>query len=134
VLQVTCPYFYDETVPATVSNIYYCTDPTLTGSTLISATTVTPNSGWNPCKDSGFKSNWFNAATLVALKVSARYIGRADAISGFWGASYNVVALNPQDVDPNASLFNYVNRSTNAVVTPVIDGVNCIFLVFYFIN
>ena len=52
----------------------------------------------------------FNAVSLVAFKVSVRYIGPADPASGFFVAGYQISSNGIDVVDPQGSSFDYIRR------------------------
>lgn len=79
VIQIVNPFFPDDTTLNTVSNIYVCTDNALDGSGQgagnITAASAVLGTNWFAWPGAKFGTGWFNAASLVAFKVSVRYIG-----------------------------------------------------------
>ena len=128
-LQVVCPYFYESSIASLNSNVYTTVDSALDGTAPITAVSNTLGTGWNPQKGTALGAGWFNAASLIAFKVQARYIGRSDAASGFFGGGYQISSLPINDVDPAGSNFDYINRSVNGTVSPLYDGISITYTV-----
>ena len=58
-MQIICPYFLDETVPNTVSNVYVCTDAALNGTTIVSTQSATQGTGWTAQVGTRVNSTWY---------------------------------------------------------------------------
>ena len=69
----------------------------------------------------------FNAYVLQCFKLSVEYVGRSDIQSGLFGGSYFVSTENSLEPDINASIFNYIDDSINAVKVDSKDGLNVIY-------
>jgi hypothetical protein len=54
--------------------------------------------------------------TLQATKISAKYIGRPDVQSGYFGAGYHLSPTNSKVPDVNTTVFNYVDDTINSVI------------------
>jgi hypothetical protein len=66
---------------------------------------------------------------MLFAKVSAKYIGRSDVESGYFGASFHLSTQNSESPDINVSNFDYVNRSINGTVGSLSNGMNVIYYV-----
>lgn len=69
----------------------------------------------------------FNTCVLQCLKVSAKYVGRGDVLSGYFGGSYNLTAKDPRIPDYDATNFNFVDEGINATTADVSEGLNIVF-------
>ena len=120
--QVVCPLLLDNSVGnATVSNLYVNTNSALDGSTLGTAGQFTPIVNTQSIQGA------FNTYVLQCCKLSARYVGRSDVMSGYFGASYNLSTTSSRAADPSPTQFNYVDDSINAVVADVTEGLNTVY-------
>jgi hypothetical protein len=61
--------------------------------------------------------------------MSARYIGRSDVESGYFGASFHLSTVNSESPDSNVTNFDYVNRSINGTIGALQQGMNVIYYV-----
>jgi hypothetical protein len=59
--------------------------------------------------------------------MSARYIGRSDIESGYFGASFNLSTTLASLPDINACNFDYINRSIHGTVGPLSKGMNVVY-------
>ena len=120
-LQYACPALIDGSAAAGVSNLWVNTDATLDGVTLIAGSTFTPITVQRP------PGGAFNSFVLQAAKISCRYVGRYDIISGYFGASQHISVVNTLSPDPATTQFNYVDDSLNATVVDISDTINVIY-------
>lgn len=63
------------------------------------------------------QNDLFSAYLLVALKVTAKYIGRLEDRSGYMGASFMLSPISISNFDNNASNFDYIQKCNNFVQT-----------------
>lgn len=136
IIQVVCPFPCDTTVPDTVSNLYVCTDPTLTGSNVQAYNPSAPGSttGWVANREIKFEPTWFNSAVLIAFKLNVKYTGRSDTKSGHFGAGYSPSTTEIIKPDNQFTQFDYIYRSINGCIASLTEGVNCCYFVLYLLN
>ncbi len=60
-------------------------------------------------------------------KLSARYVGRSDIESGYFGASFHLSTTNAEAPDTNVSNFDYINRSINGTIASLPTGMNVVY-------
>lgn len=103
------------------SNVYVNNHAALDGTTLGLA------SHFTPINQSQSIPNAFNTYVLQSCKISARYVGRGDVQSGYFGASYHLSAASSKGPDPATTQFAFCDDSINAVISDVTEGVNAVY-------
>lgn len=119
-IQAVCPFMVDST--QTSSNIYINTNAALNGTSIDSV-----SAHYVPQTITNVVPNQFQAYTLQCAKLSVRYVGRLDIASGYLGGSYFLSVANEAAPDTNASLFNYIDDSINAVIVDKSEGLNVVY-------
>jgi hypothetical protein len=103
------------------SNIYVNNNASLDGTTLGTAAQFTPITTSNSIQ------NAFNTYVLQCAKISAKYVGRGDVQSGYFGASYHLSPVSSKSPDPATTQFAFCDDSINAVIADVSEGVNAVY-------
>jgi hypothetical protein len=120
--QVVCPLLLDNSVAnAAVSNLYVNNAPGLNGTNLGNVADFTPITSTQTIPGA------FTTYVLQCCKLSARYVGRPDVISGYFGAGYCIASVNSKVPDVNPTQFNYVDESINSVIGDVTEGMNVVY-------
>ena len=102
------------------SDIYYVNDNALDGTNVSATPIITAN-------ESKVKDGLFQAYILVAASVEAKFQGRFDAASGYWGASYHLTGTNVDTFDNNVMDFNYVDNTINSLKTSLYEGIKIVY-------
>jgi hypothetical protein len=120
--QVVCPILLDNSLGnANASNLYVNNNNALNGTTLGLAAHFTPMTNTQTVQGA------FTTYVLQACKLSARYVGRGDAMSGYFGGSYNLSSANSRTPDVAPTQFDFVDDSINSVVADVTEGLNVVY-------
>lgn len=120
-IQCVCPLLLDSTVNDS-SVIYINTNNALDG-----INKDATKNHYVPQNITACVPGAFNAYVLQCFKLSVEYVGRPDIQSGFFGGAYFVSTEKSLEPDVNASIFNYIDDSINAVKIDSKDGLNVIY-------
>lgn len=104
-----------------ISNLYVNNHANLDGTTLGQPEHFTPITVTQTLPGA------FNAYVLQACKISAKYVGRGDVQSGYFGAAYHLSPESSKKPDINPTQFDFVDDSINGVVADVTDGINAVY-------
>jgi hypothetical protein len=106
---------------ANMTDLWIINSPSLTGNQ-INVDFNTVNDGTVIKSPINFiQSDLFSAYLLVAMKVTAKYIGRVEDKSGYMGVSFMLSPVSISNFDNNASNFDYIQKGNNFVHTEQID-------------
>jgi hypothetical protein len=120
-IQVVCPAFYVSSQSNTKSNMYICTSDDLTGQTTLT-------NGFVADLKTNAPDLVFQTCILQALKITVKYSGRWDIMSGFFGGSQHISTVNIDEPDYLTTDFNYIDDSMSAVkVFNIMDGISVIY-------
>ena len=117
-IQAICPLLLDTS--SNYSNIYVNNDSRLDGTSYFT-------NGFTPIQNTKTIQNAFNAYTLHACKLSAKYIGRGDIMSGYFGASYHLSGKNQFEPDNDTTMFAFVDDSINSTISNLTEGINVVY-------
>lgn len=120
-IQCVCPLLLDTTVAGS-STVYINSNDAVDG---LNADATLAH--YIPQPMMGCVPGAFNAYVLQCFKLSVEYVGRPDIQSGFFGGAYFVSTVNSLVPDTNATIFNYIDDSINAVKVDSKDGLNVIY-------
>ena len=120
-IQFSCPTLLDASYSTSASNIWVNINAGLDGQNLLNASTFTPIIGQRP------PAGAFTSYILQAAKLSCRYIGRFDIISGIFGASQHISVANSLSPDPATTQFQYVDDSLNSSRVYTSETLNVIY-------
>ena len=133
-VQAVCPILLSSSSSSSVSNLYTNISPLLDGTTLLqgstpgtTATYVTVDGTNLVALNTKSPSLAFNAFTLQSMKISCRYVGRVDVISGYFGGSFHLSTTDAFTYDYAPTQFNFVDDSLNATIADVSEGLNVIY-------
>lgn len=119
-IQAICPILVDSDSEA--SSIYINNHNDLDGITKDENT-----AHYKPLSFTRCIKGAFNAYILQSFKISVKYIGAIDYTSGIFGGAYFISTNSSLGPDVNASLFDYIDDSMNAVKVETVDGLNVIY-------
>jgi hypothetical protein len=86
-----------------------------------------PATEWTPQFGTRVPAGVFQNGVMLFAKISARYIGRSDIESGYFGASFHLSTARAESPDVNVSNFDYINRSINGTIGSLSGGMNVIY-------
>lgn len=115
------PYVWTGGAGGTVSNLYINNNAALDGTILGLPQHFTPVPLTQTVQNS------FNTYVLQCSKLSAKYVGRNDVLSGYFGASYHLSPVNNRSPDASTTQFHFVNESINGVISDVTEGINAVY-------
>ena len=121
-VQAVSPILLDQTqINNNRSNLWINSSENLDG---LSSSVV---GDFTPIFGSLAPTGMFNTYILQACKISVKYHGRPDVISGYFGASYHLTSISGFQPDTAVSSFNYVDDCPNSALADVSEGISAIY-------